>query len=398
MSSSRQFVPRGELDPDRDLGVAAALFLVGALVPVLVALLADDVLSLYLTGLAGPAVAAGVFGFCLWLVVEWRNLDRPNVAVASVLVPAALFTLSTAIGMTVGFEGFPRLVHESPPPSPVGALFQYFGAFALAGLAAVACSRTLQRAGHDPDVRRVAVGAAAVLLVAVAVVGSANHAAASGATVTAVEPGTDRFYDPQVNVTVEGASAEMRVTVVDPNGGSVTKRVTRGATGDGRETVGFRVVDVAAPAAGSLTKTSGTYRVRVTTLAGVTVDTARYTADPGLDVAVVETAAARGPSDWNRSSRGSEHDLRVGVAVENRGVFYTEPTVRVGAPAEASVGYEDATLAPGETDVLVVGIPEADAERWRAAGVETVTVRLWPSPYADEPTATVEVPLPPPEA
>jgi hypothetical protein len=242
------------------------------------------------------------------------------------------------------------------------------------------------------------VGAAAVLLVAVAVVGGVNHAAVSGATVTVVEPGTDRYDEPRLNVTVEGASAEMRVTVVDPNGGSVTKRVTRGESASGRETVGFRVVDLAEPAAGSLTKTSGTYRVRVTTLAGVTVDTARYTADPGLAVAVVETAAARGPFDWNRSSRGSEHDLRVGVAVENRGVFYTDPTVRVGAPGEASVGYEDTTLAPGETDVLVVGIPEADAERWRAAGVETVTVRLWPSPYADEPTATVEVPLPPPEA
>jgi hypothetical protein len=395
MSENRRLVPRGELDPNRDLGVAAGLVLLGAVVPLLVDLLAHDLLALYLTGGAGVALAVAVVGFCLWLVVEWRALDRPNVAVASVLVPAALLALVPVVGAAGLFEHLPRHFYLS-----FEAIFGYFGAIALAGLGAVGLSVALHRRNRAPDSRRVARVAAVVLVVGLALVGGGNYAAASSATVTSMEAGLAPVSDPALNVTVEGASAEMRVTVVGPTGASVTERVSRADVEDGRATVSARLWDDSTPPDGYLARTNGTYRARVTTLAGVTVDRATFEADPGVALRVVETDSARGELGWDRDDPGSEHEVRVGVAVTNDGAFHTSAEASVAVPSEdrdpRSGTYY---FEPGETEAMVVGIPEAAVDRLRAEGRETVTVTVtvWRSRPGDTVLATVEVPLPPEE-
>ena len=398
MSENRRFVPRGELDPNRDLGVAAGLVLAGALLPAIVGVLLFDLLSLYLTGLAGPAIAAGAFGFCLWLVVEWRDLDRPNVAVASVLVPAGLFALFPVLGAGLYAVGLGDSLPDSLRTLRFGAVFAYLAGFALAGLAAVGFSTFLHRRESTPTPRRVATVAAVAVTVAGVLLLGVNFAAASSATVTDVGAGLAPVSDPALNVTVEGASAEMRVTVVGPTGASVTERVSRGDVNDGRTTVSARLWNDPPPPDGYLAKTNGTYRVRVTTLAGVTVDRATFEADPGATLRVVETDSARGELDWDREDPGAEHEVRVGVALTNDGAFHTSAVASVAVPGEdrdprSGTYYFD----PGETEAMVVGIPGAAVERLRAEGRETVTVTVWQSRHRDRVLATVEVPLPPPE-
>jgi hypothetical protein len=390
MSENRRFVPRGELDPNRDLGVAAGLVLLGAVVPLLVDLLAHDLLALYLPGMAGVAVAAVGVGFCLWLVVEWRDLDRPNVAVAAVLVPAALFAAVPVLGAAGLFAHVPDHLYVS-----FEAVFGYFGGIALGGLGAVGLSVALERRDSVPDPRRVATGAAVVFVVGLALVAGVNFAAASSATVTSMEAGLAPVSDPALNVTVEGASAEMRVTVVGPTGASVTERVSRDDLEDGRTTVSARLWNDETPPDGYLAKANGTYRVRVTTLAGVTVDRATFEADPGVALRVVETDSARGELDWNRSDPGSQHEVRVGVAVTNDGAFHTSAEASVAVPGEARDPRSGTYyFAPGETEAVVVGIPEEAVERLRDEGSETVTVTVWQSRHRDRLLVTVEVPLP----
>jgi hypothetical protein len=398
MSENRRFVPRGELDPNRDLGVAAGLVLVGTLLPVFVGVLLFDLLSLYLTGLAGPAVAAGAFGFCLWLVVEWRDLDRPNVAVASVLVPAGLFALFPVLGAGLYAVGLGDSLPDPLRTLRFGAVFAYLAGVAVAGLGAVGLSAFLHRRESALDPRRVATGAAVAVTVAVVLLVGVNFAAASSASVASTEAGLAPIADPALNVTVEGASAEMRVTVIGPTGASVTERVSRADVEDGRATVSARLWNDPTPPDGYLAKTNGTYRVRVTTLAGVTVDRATFEADPGVGMRVVETDSARGELDWDRDDPGSEHEVSIGVAVTNDGAFHTSAEASVAVPGEdrdpRSGTYY---FEHGETEAMVVGIPEEAVERLRAEGRETVTVTVWQSHHEDRVLATVEVPLPPEE-
>ena len=391
MPANPRFVPRGSADPNRDLAVAAALVLAGALVPVGVSLLAHDLLALYLTGGTGLALAAGGFGLCLWLVVEWRDLDRPNVVVASVLAPTGLFAVVLLLAPLGLFDLLPAHLGTD-----IAGVVGYLAAFGAAGIGAVGLSRALDATGHAPDSGRVAAVVAAVLLVGAALGGGVNYAAAQSATVTEMEAGLAPVSDPALNVTVAGANAELRVTVVDPTGTAVTQRLSRAETADGRATAAVRLWNDASPPPGYLTKTSGRYRVRVTTLAGVTVDTATFTADPGVGLDVVETASARGPLPWNRSSRGSSHETRVGVAVANSGAFHTTAVATVDAPGRGDPNSGTYFLGPGESAAIVVGIPEATVERLRANGTDTVTVTVWQTRHETEALVTVEIPLPPP--
>ena len=387
--------PRGYADPNRDLGVAAGLVLAGILVPIGVDLLAHELLALYLTAAAATTLAAVAVGFGLWLAVEWRDLDRPNVVVAAVLVPAAVFAAVPIVGAAGLFDALPDHLRVG-----FGGLFGYLATISLAGVGAVGLSRALEEAGRAVDARRVATGSAVVLVVGLTLVGGVNLAAASSARVTDVGAGLAPVSDPALNVTVAGTSAELRVTVVGPTGATVTERLSRAEMADGRATVSARLwpdTTDETPPPGYLTKRSGTYRVRVTSLAGVTVDTATFTADPGVALAVVETASARGPLEWNRFDPGSQHEVRVGVAVVNRGVFHTSAVATVDVPGRDDPHSRRHYLDPGETDALVVGIPAEDVERLRANGTDTVTVTVDGDGDGPDGATTVEVELPPPE-
>jgi hypothetical protein len=394
MSGPGHPLPRGYADPNRDLGVASGLVLVGILVPIGVNLLAHDLLALYLTAAAATTVAAVAVGFGLWLAVEWRDLDRPNVAVASVLVPAVVLAAVIFVAPFGLFDVLPDHLRVD-----FGELFGYLAAVSLAGLGAVGLSRALEETGRTPEARRVAAGVAVVLVVGVALAGGANYAAASSARVTDVGAGLAPVSDPALNVTVEGATAEMRVTVVGPTGAAVTERLTRRELAEGRATVSARLwpdrTDETPPP-GYLAKRSGTYRIRVSSLAGVTVDTATFTADPGVALAVVETASARGPLEWNRSDPGSQHEVRVGVAVTNRGAFHTSAVATVDVPGGDDPHSRRHYFDPGETEAVVVGIPPEAVETLRANGTDTVTVTVEPAFDGADGATTVEVPLPPP--
>jgi hypothetical protein len=188
--------------------------------------------------------------------------------------------------------------------------------------------------------------------------------------------------------------------VVGPTGAAVTERLTRRDLADGRETVSARLwhdTTDETPPSGYLAKRSGAYRVRVSSLAGVTVDTATFTADPGVELAVVETASTRGPLDWNRSDRGSQHEVRVGVAVVNRGAFHTSAVATVDVPGRDDPHSRRHYVDPGETEAMVVGIPPEEVETLRANGTDTVTVTVDADVEGADGATTVEVELPPPE-
>jgi hypothetical protein len=209
MSGLDRPLPRGYADPNRDLGVAAGLVLVGILVPIGVDLLAHDLLALYLTAAAATTVAAVAVGFVIWLAVEWRDLDRPNVVVASVVVPTAVFAAVPVVGAAGLFDLLPDHLRAG-----FGGLFGYLAAISLAGVGAVGFSRALEETERTPEVRQVVAGGAVVLVVVLTLAGGVNYAAASSAQVTDVDAGLAPVSDPALNVTVEGASAELRVTVV----------------------------------------------------------------------------------------------------------------------------------------------------------------------------------------
>lgn len=393
---------------DEDFPMAFGLLIAGMSIPALVVGAGRSLLELYVSSLQFVVIAAFAFGLLAWILIERLDIDRTSFGLVAVAWPWPV--------LFVALMGF-LLLHRGQqiPRGPVADVFRfligdvegfflYGGLFALAGLGAVGVSKVVEaHAELDdrvPDGRVLATGLG-LAIVAVVVIGlGANLAAANTASVTAIEPGVDHHERPTLEVILDGAPAELRLTAVAPDGSSVTQRLARA---DGRATpvrLAIPVQPEDPPSHGTLPVQAGTYRVRLTALSGVTVDTATFTAASGTNVSLVGAEVASGPPAWedppDRVVGTARYDTNVGVLVENGGTFHTPVSIAVGTPDEPrQVGVRDLTPAPGERLGVVLSIPADEAEliRSESGGIATVGVYVG-DPYGD-PVATVEVELPP---
>lgn len=363
--------------------MSVAMFLVGMAVPLPVVVAFRDLLALYLTGTEFTVVAAATFALVAWVLLEEWRLDRPNFLVAAVVGPGLFFLATLLYGMAVGGFDALRYLFDG-----VG-IFGFLAAFGAAGFGAVGLSgqvRTLARhAERVPPARTVAAGSGVLAVAVLAVVFGANLAAAGSVSVTATEPGIERVQDPALNVTVAGGPAEVRVTAVAPDGTSVTKRLTRAETGHGTATVSVPVW-YGDPPSGHLPVRSGTYRVRVTALSGVTVDAASFDTERGRGVVVTDARAGSDVTREDPPERTVRADGRgttaggtpVDVVVENGEPFHANVGVWLSAGGErlTTVGARDVFVEPGGRVGVVLDVPPDTAERIRTDhdGVVSVTV------------------------
>lgn len=369
---------------------AVALALLGTLVPVVVAGVGLDLLELYLDGRGYVATAVLAYGLVAWGVVTTRDLDDVNVVVASVVVPApTVFAL--VVGASLLEDGTGMLRYLVPD---VGALFALAAGYALAGVAAVWARRRVERvvaesrslSSLDTVVRAVA----AVVVLAVVVAAGANYVAAEAATVASISPADEVPGRPAFAVTLDDGAADVRVTVTAPDG---TRHTTRVARGDFRNRTATTVVE-AAPT-GSAPE-PGTYRVRVESAAGVTVDRRRFRVDRVADLTLVNVTAGCSatpiPERYDGVTLG--HERRgTWVAVEvhrSAGTFEPSGSLRVLVAGEWYIGPR-VDAADRDDRPMVYWFP-ADVVRRvheRADGVVAIQVQTY-----GEPTGQRSVRLP----
>lgn len=389
---------------DEDLAPALAILLAGMLVPALLAAVGRDLLLLYLDARQFVHVFAVAYGITAWAFIVWLDLDRTTFILVSVVAPwplllASLYTVLLLNQEDTLLTGPVADVFTYLAGRSFASLFGYGADFMLAGIGAVALSKRVddlaERHERAPEPRVVlAVFWLAVVLGSLLVAG-ANHVGASSTAISAVEPGVDD-RQPTLDVTVEGRPAELRVTAVAPDGTSATKRLSRADMRGGTGTAHFpvRLGDGSPP--GYLPERSGTYQVRVTSLAGVTVDTASLVADSPA-VSITDTVAASGPLTWDDPPREvyerGQDDTKVGIVVENGGTFHRVVDVTLDLPGGGH-RLRDVILAHGGRTGVVFSLPEDIVEGVRAERGGAVTVTVDPVDGSDEPVSTVEIELP----
>lgn len=332
---------------DEDFPAAVGILLAGMLVPALVAGVARDFLSMYVTARQFVLVLVVGYGIVAWGLIERSDLDRTTFLLVSIAGPWPVL-LATLFGVLLLNQG------EQIATGPVADVFRYlaggsfasffgYGAlFTLAGAGAVALSKQFDElaARNDrlPEVRVVFAGIGLAVVLVVLLAGGANHVAASSASISTVEPGMQPYQVPSLNVTVAGRPAELRVTVIGPDGTSVTKRLSRADRRTGTETLAFRVrLDDNGLPPDVLPVRSGTYRVKVTTMAGVTVDTAEYHLERAPTPSLSNVVVGSGTIDREElPERTAElfptHDTKIGIEVENPSEFPAAVRVRIHAP------------------------------------------------------------------
>lgn len=182
------------------------------------------------------ATVAVAYGLVARLLVEPEAMDPTSFLLVSLVWPwALLIGLLFALLLLNQGEQIPegpvaevyRLLARSWP----GQFFGYGAVFAAAGVAAIGVSRRYRRLasrdGRLPEAPRVVVGIGLLAASLLVVIGGLNAVAATAASVSAMEPGTQSFDDPTFNVTVDGPVAELRLTASAPDGTRVTQRLSR---------------------------------------------------------------------------------------------------------------------------------------------------------------------------
>jgi hypothetical protein len=136
----------------------------------------------------------------------------------------------------------------------------------------------------------------------------------------------------------------------------------------------------------------------VTTLSGVSVDTASFTAETGRSVTASATATASGDLSCDdppsRVLGSADHDMRVGVAVENEGSFHARISVALETPDDRYFTARDRPLAPGERIGLVFSLPDETVDAIRADRDGRVTVQVHGDGHFDDSITTLTVELP----
>lgn len=380
------------MSADRNRALIPAGIAVGMLLPVVVALAYHEILQLYLTGRTFTYAVAAAFALVSWACVTAFDIDRIDAAVWSVVLPWVVTIGTLMLLLLVGPpDGLRYLLSDA------GDVGRYAGAYTIAGLAAVAGARGVERLSERqawlPAARSIALGVVAVAVLGVLVLGGALHVSASSASVADLRPGESDFTDSSLNVTIEGEPAELRLHVTSPDGETYTTRVTGG---DGRAET---TVPVEFRHLGGH-PTAGRYRVELTSVLGVTVDTASYTLEKPPSPAIVEVRTA-GPgeeleletsslSSELRPSAGPTHPAtRVAVVFENRGDVGGMFGSRLRIDGDSTRG-RDVYAGPGGRAANVVALSDEGAERVHEELDGTLTVEVR---YRDD-VVTREVRLP----
>ncbi|MEF8821964.1 MAG: hypothetical protein V5A52_06780 [Halovenus sp.] len=380
------------MSDDRTVALITSGIAVGMLLPIVAALAFHEVLSLYLTGRTFTYVVGTAFALVAWACVTALDLDHVDAAVWSVILPWIVVFGPHMLLLSAGPpDGLTYLFYD------VGDLGRYAGAYMVAGLAAVAGARAVERlserAAWLPAPRSIALGVTLVAGLGVPVFVGSLHISASSATVADVQPGISAYYDSSLNVTIEGEAEELRLHVTSPDGETYVTRVT-GSDGRAATTVPVEFRHLGRQ------PTAGRYRVELRSVLGVTVDSASYTLEtpPSPAIVAVETA---GPgeeleldtspvSSEFRPSAGTTHPAtRVAVVFENRGDVGALFRSRLVIDGEPTRG-RDVFAGPGGRAANVVALSDEGAERIHEELDGTLTVEVR---YRDD-VVTREVRLP----
>lgn len=381
------------MSDDRTASPILAGIATGMLVPVVAAIAFQEVISLYLTTRTFTYVVAAAFALVAWTCVIAFDIDHVDAVVWSVVLPWIVVFGAVMLLFVLGQpDGFMYLFGD------VGDVGRYAGAYMIAGLAAVAGARGLERlperAAWLPAPRSIALGVVVVAALGVIVVAASLHASASSATVADVQTGDTGFSGtPALNVTLDGGSEYAVLRVRSPDGDRHTTRVTGDDNGGETTTVPIEFYDLSGPVAGR-------YHVEVRSVLGITVDSATYTIEraPSPSIVTVETARPGESFDLDlppgaterRSSEGStDSQTRVAVVLHNQGAVRAEFSTLLLVDGEL-VFVRDIFVDPGQQAGTIIALSDEDVERIRqvADGVVTVEVR-----YRDD-VVTREVRVP----
>ncbi len=389
-----------------DLWPPLALLVAGLLAPGLCWAVAGDLLSLYLSAVELTLLVAVGYGLVAWFLIDSGSIDQTSFLLVSliwpwpllfgVLILLLLFNQGEQIMRGPVADIFRELTADWP-----GSIFGYAAVYAGTGVAVFGLSRRYDRlartAARLPAPIRL-VPAIVALVVLLALVGAgANAVTTSAASIEHVGPGTGNYHDPTFNVSVAGPSAEYRVTVTPPDGATVTTRLSRGVMreGSGRVAIELDYDDSFTPA--ELPVRDGEYRVRVTSLAGLTVDTATFEADNAAGGSLRTVSLANGTPPWIDDPysyvESRSGDVRLGFAVTNEGAFHAKMDLVVAVPDDPIV-VERILVAPGERRGVVIRLAPDTVDRIQARTDGSITAELYVSGSHDEPAATVELTLP----
>ena len=166
---------------------------------------------------------------------------------------------------------------------------------------------------------------------------------------------------------------------------------------DGTETVAVPLDVHASHGPHELPVGDGVYHVRLTSLAGATVDTATFRTDDATSASLSGIVTSNGSLPWRSppevvAARG-EGETRLGLTIANEGAFHAEMAVAVRIPAD-TVWIDRVPIAPGQRARVVVKLPAAAVRSVQTAGGGSVTVELFVSSTAEEPEATIDLTLP----
>lgn len=358
-----------------DFPSIAALFGVSMLVPILVVFAVQDGVSLYLTGRQFTYVVAFAFAVVAWALLAVVGFDRRNFAFASVALPWVFVFLLIPVGIAVRPDAFEYLFWE------IEDLGAYAASYTVAGIAAVAVDREVERLGGYewvPTSRDLSVSLLVVLAVAAVAGGGYLHLTATAASVADTEVGVTDLHQNSIHAHVEGDPTELRLTVVTPDDRSHTERISYSELEGGSTTVTipFHYLSRQDPQA-------GTYHIELQTLAGVTVDTATYTIEaPPPSILSVETAPpgetiSFEPEPDTARLADSDNETSVGVVVENNAEVGEWAETRVLAGGEEIASWR-IFIEPGARGGIALALPEGTVEAVHedAAGMVTVEVEF----------------------
>lgn len=363
-----------------DSPLVGVLFVVGMTVPVISSWLAHGVLSLYLSGSQFTYAAAVAFGVIAWAFLEVVDPDRLTFFAWALVFPW-LFTLGVVM-LAIATEISPGLGYLF---QDIGGLWLYAGSFMIAGFASMVIRERVNlvsgRYRNVPHGRTIAFGVLIVAVIAILAGGGVLTASAMSASVSEVEPGVMDYRTSVLNVTVEDPSTEMRLRVTGPEGSTHIRRVTPSANGSGPITVPVTFYgDLAS------SPKAGTYRIDITAISGITVDTATYTVDvaPSPTVIDVQTAGPGEPLTFDvpenttvyRPSRGpTDPETRVAVVLENSGDVAGDFDTVVHLTPDL-VDSREIFVEPGQKGVNVIAIEDKYVERLHERSNGTVTVEI----------------------
>lgn len=363
---------------DEDFYTIVTVIFLGMAVPIVLSVLFHDVLELYLTGRHLTYLAAGVHALVFWALIATYDLDRVNVALASIVFPVIgiVIVLFTGLAMTDLHDGFRYLFLD------VDDLATYAMAFGSAGIVAVAVEWKTDRLANEydplPTPQIIPVVLLAILALGLLVTGAVGHVTASSADVTSVEPDATHTGRAFLNVTVESEPTELLVTVTAPDESTTTQRISRAELRNGSAAVQveFWAFDEPDPQA-------GTYTVTVSGISGATVDTATYTIETVPTPSLVDTASARGgdaldldlPAD--AVVYGPKHDTwtRVAVVLQNDGDITAPFYVRIFTENER-IKSREIPLGPGQQGAMIFELTANETERIHADADGNVSIEI----------------------